>query len=180
MPDPTRLVTRADMIRPAMRTIAAALLVSLTALSVGCGSDREQNAEPTSPQPTGPVTVGEVTAAAAGGDRSAVEALREALGEAAARLSADPRIERDLVLNGGVSRLQHIREGAGLLTVRATVSLSLRDAREGQILVVLEGTAQSGGSAPANDAARRGVEAEVIAGAVDGLIERLGPTLDAL
>lgn len=124
------------------------------------------------------MSVGEVSAAESSVAAESVEALRGALEEAALRLGEDPRIERPLVLGGSISQLQHLRESGEQLTVRATVSLSLSEAESGRILVVLDGTAQSRGAAPAGDVELRAVEAEVIRGAVDGAIRRLEPTLE--
>jgi hypothetical protein len=162
-----------------MKFCVIAALLTLIACSPA-GAPTVEPVEPVREEQAGLVRVGQISASHSLAGPPAVESLRGALLRAARALSEDPRVGRPLVLEGAISDLVHEREGAGLLTVRATVSLSLRDAAGGRILVVLEGSAQSRGAAPAGQEATHAVEGEVVAGAVDGLMDRLGPALDSL
>lgn len=106
-------------------------------------------------------------------------AFQQDLREAEATLQANEHFERAIALDGSITRIERLPADGGV-TVRATVSLSVRDAEGGQILVMLDGTAQSTGPVPGAQSERDAFDHDVVSGAATGVLRQLEQQLREL
>lgn len=165
-----------------MTSLRSSLLtpVLITILLAACSRPDQPPVEEATPveEPT-QITIGEVSAADDPAGPGAAEALRDALRRGALDLERSTSLERQMVLVGGVSRIERSPAGGGIV-VRVTVSVALQDRNEGQILVMLESTAQATGPQPESDVERDELVGQVVEGAAQDALSRLGARLEEL
>lgn len=133
------------------------------------------------PQPEAPPPENDEDDVATDGDVSETvqRAFQRDLREAQATLQANEHFHRAVVLDGSITRIERLPADGGV-TIRATVSLSVRDAEGGQILVMLDGTAQATGPVPGAQAERDAFDHDVVSGAATGVLRQLEQQLREL
>ena len=153
---PTRVARGRGASRSLARVLAA--LGAGLAILLATGADAR---EPT------PVTLAEVGSSVQSRRLGDVVDLvrRDAQSELAAIDWSKRGVRRRVSVSASLVRLESV-EGRGVLRASATVSATLRDAKSGALLAVLEGRAQ----VEDRPAAAAGVERDAVAGAVRGAI----------